>query len=105
VTDISGCTSKTCKNVSVGIANLNKPSGFKMYPNPSNGKFTIEIKNLSKDVSITIYDMLGKMVKKIESTDSRVLYNIDLEGGEGIYLVRVKNGEMSWFKKFVVNCY
>lgn len=102
VTDISACTSKTCKNVSVGITNLNKPSGFKIYPNPNRGNFTIEIENPSNNVSIEVFDMLGKMVKKVDIMDSRAVNIIDMEGAEGVYLVKVKNGESVWNKKVVL---
>ena len=98
-TDISGCSSQTCKNVSVGILKLLKSDGFKLYPNPNTGSFTIEIENPSKDVSIEIFNLLGKLVKTIETNSSKSIYEIDLNSASGMYWVRVKNGNSVWNQK------
>ena len=101
-TDISGCSSQTCKNVSVGILKLSEKS-FKIYPNPNSGSFTIEIENPSKDVSIEIFNLLGKLVKKVETNSSKSIYEIDLNSADGIYWLRVKNGDSVWNQKVVVS--
>ena len=100
-TDISGCSSRTCKNVSVGISNLSKSNGFKLYPNPNSGSFTIEIDNSVKDVSIEIFNLLGQRVEKVERVEKVTL--MDLVLAEGIYLVRVKNGDVVWMRKVSVS--
>ncbi len=102
-TDISGCNSQTCKNISVGILKVLKSEGFKLYPNPNSGKFTIEIENPSKDVSIEIFDLLGKLVKTVETNSSKSVYEIDLNSVDGMYWVRVKNGDAVWNQKVIVS--
>ena len=102
-TDISGCSSQTCKNVSVGILKVSKLDGFKLYPNPNTGSFTIEIENPAKEVSIEIFNLLGKLVKKVETSSSNSIYEIDLNSAEGIYLVKIKNGLSVWNQKMLIS--
>ena len=99
-TDISGCSSQTCKNVSVGILKVLKSEGFKLYPNPNNGSFTIEIENPSKDVSIEIFNLLGERVGKVEKVGK--VNRLDLNVADGMYWVRVKNGDSVWNQKVFV---
>jgi hypothetical protein len=99
-TDISGCSSQTCKNVTVGILKLSEKS-FKIYPNPNTGNFTIEIENPGKDVSIEVYNLIGELVKKVERVGKVTLIDLDVESG--IYLVKAKNGGVVWNQKVVVS--
>lgn len=99
VTDASGCVSQTCKNASVGVTSIAKPEGFKIYPNPNNGTFTIQIENPTKEVSIEVFDLLGNLVQTVEPSYSKSIYEIDLNTCKGIYSVRVKNGRSIWNQK------
>ena len=100
VTNLAGCTSQTCKNVTLGISDISKSSGFKIYPNPNDGNFIIEIENPEKEVSIEVYDVMGRMVKKVERVEKVVRLDLDVE--DGIYLVRVKNDGLVWNQKVFV---
>ncbi|MGX7666118.1 HYR domain-containing protein [Flavobacterium pedocola] len=64
----------------------------KAYPNPSNSQFTMIIENGSLEkVSVTVYDVSGRMVKQIKDYDDTVLYfGEDLP--RGIYLTVVEQG-------------
>ena len=120
VTNADGCFSKTCKDISitVGISSITKSSGFKIYPNPNTGSFTIEIENPGKEVSIEVYDMVGRMVKRMEASPNKSsspveikislceLTPFELEAcnlGFGIYLVRVNNGGVVWNQKVIIS--
>jgi PKD repeat protein len=95
-TDLSGCASQTCKNVTVGILKLSEKS-FKIFPNPNNGSFTIELDNPETNAIIEIFDLLGSLVKKVERVEKVTL--VDLDVASGIYLVKVKNGGVVGMKK------
>ena len=99
-TDISGCSSQTCKNVSVRILKVLEKS-FKIYPNPNNGSFTIEIENPSKEVSIEFFNLLGERVARVERVGK--VNSLDLGVAEGIYLVRVKNGDSTWNQRVSIS--
>lgn len=87
----------------VGINNLNTEKSFKIYPNPNTGNFTIEIENPSKDASIEIFNLMGKLIKTVETSSSKSIYEIDLNSADGIYLVKVKNNGVVWNKKVLVS--
>ncbi len=102
VTNLAGCTSQTCKNVTVGITQLSiSQRQIKIYPNPNDGNFSIEIENPGKDVSIEVYDMMGRMVKMVKMVEKVI--GLDLGVEEGIYFVRVNNGKEAWNANFFVS--
>ena len=74
-----------------------------VYPNPSNGVFTLELKgyNLNK-TSYTIIDAVGRQIMKVESIDSEKSA-IDMSKFEkGIYFVRVKQDGIIETKKIII---
>jgi hypothetical protein len=85
---------------SIDAVNFDKSASqnekVKIYPNPSDGIFTIEInKTESNKVSVEILDITGKLVYR---NDYPVLGNlketIDLQNlNKGMYFLRVKEGE------------
>jgi hypothetical protein len=57
-----------------------------VYPNPANGKVTIEGVEAEE---VLVYNALGQMVKRVRNTN-----DVSLEGlVEGVYLVRIKDKE------------
>lgn len=73
----------------VGIDNM-KNEAFTVYPNPTNGIFTITSGNYKNIKAIEIYDLGGRLVHTHNNTFSERT-NINTEGvlDEGCYLVRV----------------
>ena len=75
-------------------------SQIKIYPNPTNGLFTIELENSNAGSLIEVYDVMGKKV-----VTKAILANkmaIDLTHfPKGIYMVRVVNGNNTFTKKVV----
>lgn len=73
-----------------------------LYPNPSNGNFTILAKtNLTK---INVYTITGGFVKSIEVTDNAIDAEINVSGLEtGVYLVELQNDLEKTWKKVIVN--
>ena len=73
-----------------------------IYPNPSNGIFTIK-RSSNKDLSISVYDITGKRIlTKNNVQDS--LINLDLSTAEnGIYFVNIKSENHSVIKKIIKN--
>ncbi len=102
---VDGCecldTSQILMVNHVGINNLNTYKSFKIYPNPNNGNFTIEIENPSKDVSIEIFNILGERVGRVEKVGK--VNSLDLDVANGMYWVRVKNGGVVWNQKISVS--
>jgi hypothetical protein len=74
----------------------------KVYPNPNNGQFTIELKNFDGNSEVCIYNTLGKRIYQSVGIDnSRCEISLP-EITQGIYLVRVNNGKEQFAKRIVV---
>ncbi len=76
-----------------GIKQYKALSGFEalLYPNPSSGRFVIEV----VDISITevqIIDITGRLIERLENLDKQEFINIDIsESAKGLYFVKMLN--------------
>ena len=86
--------------VSVNVININ-PNIFNVYPNPTNGVFTISISH--HDIyDLEISNILGQTV--YSSTISQLENIIDLSKfDKGIYTVELKNGQSSFNETVVID--
>jgi hypothetical protein len=77
----------------------------KTFPNPFSANLTVEVeleKNIKGDVSIEVFDMVGKLIysKKVVADGSKLNVNIPTEDlVSGAYLLRMKNGNDTWQQK------
>ncbi len=88
-----------------GVNDQTSISGnLKVYPNPSNGKFTIEITgNKEQPTVIDIYNMFGEKVYSMPTVQMHSSYSMDLsELSKGIYFVRLVGKEKSYTEKIVL---
>jgi len=70
---------------------------LKVYPNPSNGKFVIELESpYSQALSISVYTYLGKLIKKVnlslEATSNKVQLELN-DVPNGLYILQAE-GEL-----------
>ncbi|WP_298420967.1 T9SS type A sorting domain-containing protein [uncultured Kordia sp.] len=89
-------------SLSVGETQLPQ-NAVKVYPNPTiDKKFTISLQNLSGNKNILVYNLIGSVVKEINTTATEE--KIDLDGfAKGLYMVKISNDGKSIIKKIVVN--
>jgi hypothetical protein len=106
VTDPNGNVANASRIVivdeNIGISGTEEESIF-IYPNPSNGVFNMEIKNLAgKNGSISVMNSVGQVVKNIQvNTGISANYNVDLgQLASGIYIVKVQ-AEGKEFNKYI----
>nr|WP_294925740.1 T9SS type A sorting domain-containing protein [uncultured Flavobacterium sp.] len=72
-----------------------------IYPNPSNGNFTIETKTGLDQINV--YSLMGTLVKTIEVKDKSTTVEVSLKNLQtGIYLVELKNENDKSWKKIIV---
>lgn len=79
--------------------------GVIVYPNPSNGNFTVRLDELTAgEYQIQLVDMLGKIISNetVNLTGS-VSRSYDLSVPAGIYHFRISNGSETVVKKIMVN--
>jgi hypothetical protein len=73
---------------------------FKIYPNPANDKITIENSSVTKDQTISVYDIQGQLL--IQQPMLQAKTNIDIAKlVKGMYYVKVKTEKGIAVKKFV----
>lgn len=93
VTSTQGCESTTCKPLLVnttGVESLEaEASHISVYPNPSNGTFTV--KSINNEYSVSVYDVYGKLIKEVPSGSViKGEVNIEMTGNAaGVYLLKI----------------
>ena len=105
VVNAANCFSETCKlvNITGGVDKLTKLSGVKVYPNPNKGSFTVSVEDPKSDISIGVYNLLGEIVKTIETSSLKSTYSVDLNVANGVYMVKVTNGGLTSTQKVTIN--
>lgn len=103
-------TTDTCSNLGAKLVkNTNLETeetiadskGIILYPNPSNGNFTIYFNNAEAPYSIEIISILGqKIFEKSNIADSLSTIN---NLPKGIYIVRISKGSETFNKKIIIN--
>ncbi len=83
----------------VGVEEVIYTNAVNIYPNPSNGIFTIETTDTVNE--IMVYNALGALVYK--SKPSQLINTVDLKSyGEGIYFVKVRYDDNSCYTNKVI---
>ncbi len=74
----------------LGLPTYNKSSSFTVYPNPTNGSFTIDLAESYEAPTITMTDLLGRVIQSKTYNENHLL-SLKLEEPAGIYLLIVKS--------------
>jgi endonuclease I len=103
-------TTDTCSNLGAKLVKnttleteetLADSKGIILYPNPSNGNFSIYFNNTEAPYSIEIISILGqKIFEKSNIADSLSTIN---NLPKGIYIVRISKGSENFSKKILIN--
>ena len=104
VTNEFGCESSGSNVINFVYTGLdeNIANSFKIFPNPSNGTFTIDLNNYNGQTEVWIMNMLNEIVYKGESEGNKSL-SVDLRGaGSGVYFVKINNSESEVISKIIV---
>ncbi|MES2762933.1 MAG: zinc-dependent metalloprotease family protein [Bacteroidota bacterium] len=94
-TDVNSCSAVASESVDVntctGITEATSSNSFIVYPNPTNGNFTIDFRSHTvENGSLEVFDAIGKLVlaEIISSNSTTISFN---HFAKGIYSVRIKN--------------
>jgi len=79
-------------------------NNFSIAPNPNNGSFTIQFKDLSSDYSVEVFDVSGRIVfENYYTLSSNLSQDITLDKpSSGLYFVNVKSGSSITTEKIIV---
>ncbi len=86
--------------------NDNTLLNFAIYPNPNNGKFTINFDaDETNPVEVHVFDLRGREVySKMFANEALFNQTIDLDAIQSaVYLLKIKNGSRSITKKIVID--
>ena len=91
---VRGCTDTSiCYTVTgVGILENDFENELQLYPNPTDGKFTIDLGHVHSAISVTVRDLNGKTVQTNAFEDSRIV-NLSLKEPSGVYLLMIESGQ------------
>jgi hypothetical protein len=74
-----------------------------IYPNPNNGKFTLDFSNMNGKVNYQIFDAKGSFVFGDEfTTNGNTIKELSLDLVPGIYFVKLNSETKSLIKKLIV---
>jgi len=101
---LTACSNTAVVNVAVvPCTGINEPEDltyeYKVYPNPCNGDFTIELKN-GLEKKVEIYDFTGKLIFTSASSNHLININIALFVN-GVYCVKVQSNHAVKFIKII----
>jgi PKD repeat protein/predicted secreted protein len=71
-----------------GITSPGAATAFKVYPNPSNGIFSVE--GLENENTIQVFDVIGKLIYQTRVNSSSCTIDLGNQG-KGIYFYRIQN--------------
>ncbi len=84
------------------VSELLDPNSVNVYPNPSEGQFTIEI-NSGTTAVIDVYNAVGVKVRSIQKEKDKSAYELDLTGAaKGIYMITVLSDGKHTSKKIII---
>jgi hypothetical protein len=93
VSDAMCSDTSACFNLTnVGMGEIPFGEIFSLYPNPTNGQFTIDLGDNYSAVKISVTDLTGRIVLDRTFSGKQIL-NLKLDAPAGIYLVAIESDE------------
>ena len=102
-TSTYGCVGSNTLQLNVtectNIKTIASKAAIKVYPNPNNGEFTIELTNINNS-NITITNVLGQIIK---TQKAELINQINLNAIEkGIYFINVMENNQSVYRGSII---
>ena len=102
----TGTNIKYFKNITVTSVNELLNQKLSVYPNPSQGLFTIDLSNENVKIqnsTIAITDITGKIILNLSNIDIQNFTKIDLSNhAKGVYFIKFKNEELVSISKIIL---
>lgn len=82
----------TDSTLTTSVSPVNSPSSILIYPNPTNGSFTVS--GLAQGQILELYDYLGQLLSRSTVDQSNMRFDISTKAN-GLYLIRIQNKDGS----------
>ncbi len=101
-----GSSSFTYNTSSVGVIEGSNKQNIQVYPNPSNGKFNVELGNIERNaqpITVTINNILGEVINtySVQNGLSNLELNLSNQAN-GFYFITIKNGPNLYTRKIKI---
>lgn len=99
----NGCTdTSACYSISsVALDELSDVFGIQLFPNPSNGQFKLDLKQMNQNALVSIYSIDGKLLSS-KQTQGEQKIEFDLNIAPGKYLISIQLDDQILVSEFVV---
>lgn len=88
----------------LGLENFSTLTNLNVYPNPSNGIFTVSKNSLNKISNIKIFDFNAKLITEVYPINNNQDILVDLSKlAKGTYFMEVSNGKDKAVRKVIIN--
>jgi dihydroxyacetone kinase-like predicted kinase len=74
----------------------------KIYPNPSNGNFVVELPSDIEAAEISMVDITGKLVERKTATGHTIEFN-HTSIAQGVYMLHVRYGDETYSCRIVIH--
>jgi hypothetical protein len=108
VTDTRNCSATDSLNVGItGVRDVDEPKNIIVFPNPSQGRFSISLNNSNSPLNICIFSPLGRVIYSIDipKISSPFIKEVELDHPiKGLYFIQITSGDGSTStSSFVIN--
>lgn len=95
-------SSNGCSNTSYPLEVLFINDGaIKVYPNPNQGKFTVDFNTLQGDKTVKVIDVLGQEIARYYTPLNSLSINLNPEFAKGVYILEIHSAAGVLVKKIV----
>ncbi|MBN2413987.1 T9SS type A sorting domain-containing protein [candidate division KSB1 bacterium] len=74
---------------------------MKAYPNPNNGRFTVELSNFTGEVNLAVYNSTGALINQIVTGYETIHVDLSILR-KGIYFIRASDNNEILTRKIIV---
>jgi hypothetical protein len=93
------------QHIPVGIKEKHIPDNIKVYPNPSDGTFLVQLNNEYLDYDISLLNYYGQSVSINKTILNNNPYTVRIttkDLSDGMYLIRIRITNKNWIKSIVI---
>lgn len=106
----NACGSDTITHVldisMAGISEIGNNNTVSVYPNPSNGNFSIDVQtNSNLAINYSIYDLIGNTAKtgSLNPSANKAKMEINMSEARGVYMLHMWNATFNLTRKIIIN--
>jgi len=100
----NGCsdTSACMSVIGVGVVENNFDNELLLYPNPTNGSFSIDLGATYRTVDISISDITGRLIRSDKFSQEQII-NLSIQEPNGVYILTVYSGDKKAIIRLIKN--